>query len=671
VQVRIGNYDQLDGKATVNIPLLSDTLMSRFSIYSTNRDGYVETKSNGNSWMLDGDEFNDVERYGGQAQFRWVASDALLLDLNYMYNKTDQAPRGQNCEVVEGIEGAGWQAELQDPTVIQPSTGKTIGEWCQENQKLGKDDIQANTKPSNYEAEVNTLGLTAEWDINDNLAFKSITAWRNTEAGQTDELDAMGIPLLDRTSYAWQGTDLRQTDAYSQEFQLSGSAFDDKLDYVVGAFGFTEETDQGTRASPTGPFFNTFDIADLAFYTNQNEELLTENTSASLFAQADWNFNDAWRLTLGVRYTWEERELTRNFKVSDLNTLATTGDALAVVERVYLFPSGPESFNPDHLFVVADDPDNPGQPDPLASQQMRTDDSEITPMASLQYSFEDVGFINLGTAYLTVSNGYMSGGISETLQVDTRRIYEYDPEKVWNYEIGLKFDAWDRRLRLNTALFYSDYQDRQLTSVRISPDTGRIAGALINADESSIAGLEIEALILPIDNLQITANVTFNDGEIDEYDDVRILAADDGPVAPDCQRVVVSGNAVDACIIDRSDENLPRLPDQVYYLAAQYNWETEFGTVIPMVSWSYRTDVDNCFDRGSCLAGLYEVDQEDVSARLTWLSRDEQWRITAYGNNLTDDRYIIGGTPLVDVTATAGTVYSLPRTYGVEAAYTW
>ena len=128
---------------------------------------------------------------------------------------------------------------------------------------------------------------------------------------------------------------------------------------------------------------------------------------------------------------------------------------------------------------------------------------------------------------------------------------------------------------------------------------------------------------------------------------------------------------MDACEIDRSDENLPRLPEEIYFLAVQYNWNTDLGTVIPMLSWSYRTNVDNCFDRASCLSGLYEVDQEDVSARLTWLSTDEKWRVTAYGNNLTDDRYITGGTPLVDVTETAGTVYNLPRTYGVEAAYTW
>ena len=128
---------------------------------------------------------------------------------------------------------------------------------------------------------------------------------------------------------------------------------------------------------------------------------------------------------------------------------------------------------------------------------------------------------------------------------------------------------------------------------------------------------------------------------------------------------------LDACTIDRSDENLPRLPDAAYFLSAQYNWNSEIGTILPMVSWSYRTNVDQCFDRGSCLSGIYKVDQEDLSARLTWLSRDQRLRITAYGNNLTDERFVTGGTPLVDVTSTAGTIYNVPRTYGVEAAYSW
>jgi iron complex outermembrane receptor protein len=670
-EVRAGNYHQLDGKFTVNVPLAGDSLLSRFSVYSTTRDGYVKSRANGNPGMTDGEEYSDVDRKGAQAQLRWNANEDLTLDLNYRYDKTDQSARGQNCELVDDIPGSGWQADLQNQFIVVPSTGKTIQEWCSENQSLGKDKIQTDLRPNQYETEADTLSLTVDWGIGDTASFKSITAWRSTEAGEANELDSIGIPLLHRTNFGWSHAEPRTTDAYSQEFQLAGSAFSDRMDYVVGVFGFTEESDAGTQVSPTGPFFGALFNPLQAFYNTGATEILTENTSASVFSQVDWNFTDHWRLTLGVRYTWEERELERHFRVPDIDTVATTGDAFfSLGNQFILFPSGPETYNPDHRFVLGEDPENPGQPDPLADQRMKVDNDDVTPMASLQYTFEDAGFINAGTIYATVSNGFLSGGITDTISVVTREIEEFDPEEVWNYELGLKLDAWDRRLRMNVAMFYTDYEDRQLTTVRISPDTGRIAGALINAKSSSIAGIEIETQIIPVENLQITANVTFNDGEIDEFDDERILGVpDSGVVPPECQSITVGTGAVMNCPIDRSDENLPRLPEQIYYLAAQYNWETGFGRVIPMVSWSYRADVDNCFDRSSCLSELYLVDQEDLSARLTWFSPEQNLRITAYGNNLTDERYIIGGTPLVDVTQMAGTIYNLPRTYGVEIAY--
>ena len=669
--LRLGNYNKVDGKLTLNVPLSGDMLMSRFSLYRTTRDGYTESVSNGNPGMLDGEEYGEIDRKGGQAQLRWVASDDLLVDLNYTYAKTDQTARGQDCILVEGIEGSGWQAELQNTFIVEPSTGKTIQEWCSENEALGIDKIQTDLVPNKYEAETNTLSLTAEWEMNDAMSMKSITAWRGTEGGQTDELDAIGIPLLHRSNFDYSEAEPRETDAFSQEFQFSGTAFDDKLDYVFGVFGFYEESDAGAAASPTGPFFNAIFNPNQAFYTNTITELFTENTSASLYSQADWNFNDNWRLTLGARYTWEERELERHFRTTDLGTVATTGDAMfGVTEQFIVFPSGPETYNPDHGYVIPDDPDNPGSPDPLAVQSLKIDNSDVTPMASLQYSFDEMGVIDTGTVYATVSNGFLSGGITDTVSVVTREIEEYDPEEVWNYEIGVKLDAWDRRLRMNVAVFHTDYSDRQLTTVRINPDTGRIAGALINADSSSITGIEIETQIIPIDNLQIIANLSFNDGEIDEYDDERILSVpEDGMVPAACTTVTVGTGQVMNCPIDRSDENLPRLPEEIYFLSAQYNWDTGAGRVVPMVSWSYRTSVDNCFDRSSCLSGIYQGDQEDLSARLTWFSPDENLRITAYGNNLTDERYVIGGTPLVDVTQTAGTINNLPRMYGVEVSY--
>jgi iron complex outermembrane receptor protein len=672
-QARVGNYDKIDSKATVNIPLIGETLLSRFSLYQSKTDGYVKSRvpddlpvqAVGNQPFIDGEEYNDTDRWGGQAQLRWNTLDDLVLDLNYNYAKTDQAARGQNCEVVEGIPGAGWQSDLQDPTIILPSTGQSIKDWCKENEDLGKDKIMSNLLPNRYRAETNTLSLTSDWEFTDSMNVRAIAAWRNTTGGEINELDAIGIANLARTNYGQTDTNERETDAYSLELQLSGDAFDERLSYVVGAYGFDEDTDKGSASSPTGQLFNALDSPNTAFFTNTLAGLFAKNTSVSFFSQGDWRFDDYWTLTAGLRYTWEERKLNRTNQIPDTATVATTGDAFDFVPNtIWSFPSGPETFNYNHDWVFPDDP--------LSNQTMNVDDSKVTPMISLQRTFDEYGFMDFGNAYATISNGFLSGGVTDTVNLDGE-IEEFDPEEVWNYELGFKMDAWDRKLRLNTAVFYTDYEDRQLTTVRINPETGRISGALINAESSWIAGVEFEAVVLPVENLQITANVTFNDSDIEDYEDERIFSVEPGSDIPQgCTRINVNGLAdVDSCPIDRSDEDLPRLPDSVYFLAVQYTWETEWGQVVPMVSYSYRRNLDNCFDASSCQSGIYKVSQEDVSARLSWFSPDMNWRVTAWGKNLTDDRYISGGTPLVDVTETAGTVYNPPRTYGIEAAYTW
>ncbi len=103
----VGNYDRHDGQVTVNVPLIDETLYSRASLYSTQRDGYVED-------VVTGDDFGNVDRWGGQAQLRWLAASALLVDLNGIYGKVDQTTAGWQCQPALGVQGSGWLSGLQD-----------------------------------------------------------------------------------------------------------------------------------------------------------------------------------------------------------------------------------------------------------------------------------------------------------------------------------------------------------------------------------------------------------------------------------------------------------------------------------------------------------------------------------------------------------------------------
>jgi iron complex outermembrane recepter protein len=661
VDLRAGNFDRRDGKVTVNVPLIEDKLNSRFSVFSTKRDGTVKNVT------LDQMQ-SDEDRFGGQAHFLLLVNDDLTVDFNNFYTKVDQMARGQKCEFVQGLPGAGWQSSLQGILVQASTGGMSIADKCRENEALSIDKVTSDLERNYYFSENYTSAITVDWDINDKLSFKSVTAYRGTRAGEANDLDAMDVPLLTRTNFT-SGTSKRTTDQWSQEFQFSGNAFDEKLDYVAGIFGFSEKSGDGASAGITGPFFlNT----NLAYYTSNLTQLDADNWSGSVFSQADWKFNETWTLTGGLRYTKESRKLRRVVDYVDVNQLTTDGSLTTdpgISPGIRSWPNGLPSFNPNAGYVHIVDPE--GTIEDINDQEQTADNSAWTPMVSLQRTFEDLGFIETGSAYVTAAKGFLSGGLSEAADPGTQAIFDYKPEKVINYELGFKFDALDRRIRVNTALFYLDYKDRQLTSVTIDQNTGRIAGIPINAAKSNIKGIEIESQIIPMDNMLLSANVTFNKGEIKKFDDHRIVTPNSQPAGSACTNIPVGTGSVDYCEVDRSGEPLPRLPKAIYFAALQYTFNTAIGEIIPRAQFSLRTEVDNCFDASSCDSGAYKVNQRDIGARLTWLSPDKAWSVTAYGNNLADQRYIIGGTPLVDGTQTAGTVYNEPRMYGVETHYSW
>jgi iron complex outermembrane recepter protein len=657
-QVNLGNYDRHDGQVTVNIPLIADTLYSRASLYSTNRDGFVEDVNSGA-------DMGNVNRWGGQAQLRYFGGESLVVDLNGLYGKVDQATSGWQCKPALGVTGSGWLSGLQDPTIVGPSTGKSFMDWCEEAAALDKDKVYtpwSDDLPGKYQAETKLVSATADWEINDVLSLKSITAWRNVEAGEANDVFGIDIPFQTRTNYGRTLAEPRNTDWYSEEVQLNGLAFDEKVDYVVGLFASQEKTDAGANAGVSGPFFGALNSPNLAGYLAQVTALKTDNISYAAFSQADWNITDIWRLSLGLRYTWEERELQRTTYDPDLATLSTGATPINIFGPIYNFPDGPSSFNPQHGYVLLND------------QKKKIDNDDWNPMASLQYLFDGGEYFDNGTAYFTYATGFLSGGMSEGVDFLTGGIPEYKPEQATNYEIGVKADALDSTLRLNTAVFFTNYDDRQLTGIGVNPTNGTIASVTNNAEKSYITGLEAEALWLPVTNLEITFNFTLNHGEVKKFDDIAVVVTGSLPNNT-CETATVGpGTTVDGCQVDRSDEDLPGLPTQTYYAAVQYLFETNYGSFTPRVDATYKKDISACFDWASCewengKGVLYDF--YSLNARLTWQSKDEKIRVTAYGNNLTDNQSTTASLPLIGSTQSWAVGWSDPLTYGVELAYTW
>lgn len=643
---RVGNYDRLDGNFMVNVPL-SERLWTRLSGSSVNRDGYIKN-------VYDGDKYMDEDRQSVIWQTRFAAAETLMLDLNVNWAETKQTMRPQKCVLVPEVKG--WQAELFNALAIVPSTGRTVDDFCRDAVEAGDDNTIISDLGGDYHAENKGVSFTAEWDLNDEISLKSISAWRSTDAEQDDELDHTAIPFLHRTQSIHPFGQPRETDQYSQEFQITGSAANERLQYVAGLYWFKEETKGETTVNFLGPYEPPL-FGDLYMNTSAIK-LDADNDAIAAFAQLEWEWTDHWRTTVGLRYTDESRELARrSYTVIPDSLDASGGSVTEIFAGSGIYATSPGFvYNPNFSFQQA------------ASTQANTSNDDITPMASLQYLIDGQGAVDAGTVYLTYSQGFLSGGLSEA---PSGNLEEFDPEEVDNWELGFKLDLFNHTLRVNGALFYSDYQNRQLTSVVINPETNSPAPSTINAKKSTIAGLELETTWLPIERLMLTFNMTLNDGDIDEFDDTLLSVADAAaPPAAGCRRSDLIVVQVDSCPNDRSNENLPRLPEQTYYLAAEYTLDTPIGLVIPRVQASYKSDVDYCFDASSCRSGLWlEDEQFDLSARLTWVSADEKWVGALYGANLTEEDYIVGGSPLVDSEGVGGFANATPRTYGAELQY--
>ena len=383
-----------------------------------------------------------------------------------------------------------------------------------------------------------------------------------------------------------------------------------------------------------------------------------DNEAIAAFAQLEWAWTDHWRTTLGLRYTDESRELSRRrFQVIPETLDANGGPVSEVAPDSGLYARGPDfEYNPLFGFELAD------------RARADTDNDAVTPMGSVQYLIDGRGVVDTGSVYLTYSEGFLSGGLSEG---PTGQLEEFKPEEVENWELGFKLDLFASTLRINAALFHADYTNRPLTTLAINPETNSPAPATINARKSTIQGLELETTWLPTERLLLTLNLTVNDGDIDEFMDTLIAIADvSRPPAAGCTRSDLTFLQVDSCPNDRSNENLPRLPEHTLFFAADYTLDTPLGKVIPRVQLSYKSDIDFCFDSASCRSGLWlEDEQFDLSARLTWISRDEKWIGALYGTNLTDEVYIIGASPLVESEGVGGFANALPRMYGVELQY--
>jgi iron complex outermembrane receptor protein len=581
VELSLGNYDLLKFSGYIEGPL-GDNLRGNLSVLSAQRDGFGEQQESG----LDDLDSLDVQTY--RTKLVWGASERLVAKLALDYTTREDTAGSETIDITSDKS-----ALLGAPGAIGPSWAEGVGAFPPFGNVVptgkAQDDVRSSVDKDN-EQDMFNVQLRFDFDM-DSTSLVSITTYQDFESEtNTADFDASRLVLSDIN-------DLEENDSFSQEFQwLSNS--DGNLNWLLGAYYFESDGEYQL-------FFDGADLIVTGFQKLASPRSRLETTAWALFGQATYHFNDAWSLTLGGRYSEEEKEI-----VADMI---------------------------DFTGAVEDD---------------ETWD-EFTPRAVLEYSWED------GMTYLSYSRGFKSGGFAYPY-INSFSDKPVDSEVLDMYEWGVKADFLANTLRFNAAVFFYDYEDLQVNrNAGFVPDVG-IVLPVENAGGAEVTGLELDLTWLATDNLTLNGGFTALDTEYTDYaatPSVYNTAQVPGPV--------VASVDYDA----RGDDMIRAPDFAAYVAINYTLPLAGGASIPFNLTYSYKSEFDFDLipgDRNNRVDEYRHDSYQLLNARVAYTSSNEDWSVALWGNNLTDEEYF--DEVVAFATAVRATV-GAPRTYGIDFIY--
>ncbi len=432
-----------------------------------------------------------------------------------------------------------------------------------------------NNRPDYLHRDNYGVSLTGTIDLGF-ATLTSISAYRNSSYQASLDDDQAQVDYLSTDKWG------DKTKFFSQEARLSGQ-IGEAISYVTGLyyFGQTIDTDRiltlGSSFMPGNPPLTT-------------KGRVTTNSYAA-FGNIDYHFNERLMLSAGLRYTIEKRAASFN-----------QGDPTGIFAFLGL---------------------------PTLSYAKSATSYDLSPMASLSYKFTpDI------MAYARVAQGYKSASFNVDLVSSPTGLYAA-PETAITYELGLKSEFFEKRVRANFAIFDTDYTNMQVSQLLGSGVT------LNNAGAATIKGAEAELLGYVTPDLKLEGSLGYLDAVYDRYTNCGVPASLGGGVA-NC-----SGNRIIAA------------PKFTYQAAAEYTYPTDFGAVVARVDFSGQTPV--FFEATN--SPRFESDTRGVlNTRLSVVGG--RWEVSLWAKNLLDDVYITYRDDRSAIGVLQTTAYGDPRTVG-------
>lgn len=616
VGFRLGNYGKRRVEGTINFPL-TDNLALRVNGLYNKRNGLYEDAATGQ-------DLNRENNWATRAALRWEASASTDATLTWTHDSLDQDARPAIGIVAIPAAPGQPPVPVNPAAFIDPFTAPVFNDVVDNHETRNLDEVT----------------LTINHDFG-NIALTSISSWRDFQTENREDEDG-----TNRIDLYFDTNNREQNESWYQELRLSGET--GAVNWLVGASYFSESAEQ---ISDTFTFTDTVDTTlgnvgigrafsfvqatfippatGLTVFGNGWREAIFnegEYSAFAVYADAIWTVNDRLNVTIGGRYTDDQKEfqwLNGPREAPELDALLLTLDPSGGLQSElgfdFIFDQSALAGVPcDNGVTVAE-----GVPCILDRSY-----SDFSPRFVVDYRLTDDVL-----AFASYTKGYKAGGFN-SVQIAS----EFTNEDVSSYEVGIKSEFPDSKVVFNLSGFHYTYNDKQ--AIRLSTPAGSsIPQYLVETSDDQAWGADFELRWSPAEPLKLFANAQYIDATFKNF------------IQPD--GTDLSGEPTGEASFSAA-------------FGARYEREISYGGRI-MFQAVHSYEGASRSNSGSNTQGttsattVFETGgaQNRTDLRLAWTSPSDTLEWGVYVNNVFDNRYVTGinnltaatlGTPFVGIT---------------------
>ncbi|MFV8816140.1 TonB-dependent receptor [Haliea sp. E17] len=553
---------------------VTDTLGLRFAARYSDSDGWMRN-------TFTGEDIGGEEEWISRLTAVWDAADSVEVIGKLQYSTLEQSEKPaelihcapQLQALVAGVDDCRFD-DKTTVTAYDPDGGH------------GSEEIEAWS-----------AGLTVNWDFGAGT-LTSVTGYTGHDDDLYLDSDYTHLDTLDASRD-------EKFNSFSQELRVVGD-LGERMDYIAGVYYESNELEYNQVLS-----YNAEPSTGTPYALSRVVDDVQDTKTYAAFGQLGWDFTDTLKLTVGARYSVDEKEVDALNYCGEFKTSIPSGAASCFGA-------------PYHL------------------KQNRSDDN-FSPSVTLEWSPTIEHML-----YAKVSQGYKSGGFDLQSLSGDPATFEFEPEEVDSYEIGSKSTLLDGAMTLNVAVYRNEYKDLQ-----VSTFDGFVGFNVGNAAEAISQGVDLDLNWAITESWRTAFSVSYLDATYDSF-----------PGAQCSYPQTAATPAGETCVNDLSGEDLQYAPPW----SAHWNltWERAIADNLYLAVSGDLNYSDKYYVANDLDPELRQDSFTKFDMRVALSPLDDRWEVALLGKNLTDEETFNFGNDVPLAPGSYFAHYDRTRTLAVQ-----